>query len=196
MNGTYLCTTAAAFCTGKHRRYCWRANGHEVGWRWKGVRKRQCLENEEHSFASGQFGGHAWSMLSNLFFCLGVFGRLWLPLIRTYISQDMRKYKPVLQNWILSETFYGMYCFHVFACWHSLPLIIGRQIIRARQQYDFGVVIDELQNLWKALKLKNGAMYQMSIVGTPFSRHLQKGKQNHRERREDHLCITEKVMGQ
>ncbi len=36
----------------------------------------------------------------------------------------------------------------------------------------------------------------IGIVGTPFSRHLQKGKQNHRERREDHLYITEKVMGQ
>ncbi len=36
----------------------------------------------------------------------------------------------------------------------------------------------------------------IGIVGTPFSRHLQKGKQNHRERQEDHLFITEKVMGQ
>ncbi len=32
--------------------------------------------------------------------------------------------------------------------------------------------------------------------GTPLSRHLQKGKQNHRARRLDHLYITEKVMGQ
>ncbi len=36
----------------------------------------------------------------------------------------------------------------------------------------------------------------IGIVDTPFSRHLQKGKQNHRERRVDHLYITEKVMGQ
>ncbi len=31
----------------------------------------------------------------------------------------------------------------------------------------------------------------IGIVGTQFSRHLQKGKQNHREWRKDHLYITE-----
>ncbi len=36
----------------------------------------------------------------------------------------------------------------------------------------------------------------IEIVGTPFSRHLQKGKENHRERWGDYLYITEKVMGQ
>ncbi len=36
----------------------------------------------------------------------------------------------------------------------------------------------------------------IGIVRSPFSRHLQKVNQNHRERREDHLCITEQVMGQ
>ncbi len=35
----------------------------------------------------------------------------------------------------------------------------------------------------------------IGIVGTPFSRHLQKGKQNHRERREGHICTTEKSNG-
>ncbi len=36
----------------------------------------------------------------------------------------------------------------------------------------------------------------IGVVGAPFSRPLQKGNQNHRERREDHLYITKKVMGQ
>ncbi len=29
----------------------------------------------------------------------------------------------------------------------------------------------------------------IEIAGTPFSCHLQKGKQNHRERQADHFCI-------
>ncbi len=34
------------------------------------------------------------------------------------------------------------------------------------------------------------------VRGNTFSRNLKKGKHNHRERRVDHVYITEKVMGQ
>ncbi len=45
----------------------------------------------------------------------------------------------------------------------------------------------------KKVRRKGGLI---GIAEKPFSRHLQKGKQNHQERRVDHLYITEKVMGQ